>query len=289
MPDMQTAANALMSNEIDYVEMPPHDLMPTLAKANGVELTDYNPLGYVGTCRMNWLAPPFDRVEIRQAVLAALNQQDWLDAQIGNPEYYEVTPAMFIDGTPFASTSGWSTKANVALAKELLKKGGYKNEQILIPHATDVPIINALGTVTAQALQAIGMNVALLPMDWGSILARRAKQDLPSQGGWSLFHSGWAATDMMNPLSNAYINAKGKNGGSFGWADDAPIEKLRDDFAKTSVLAEQKKIADDIQKRAYEVVTYIPTGQYKNPAANRKSLKGIVKAPVPLFWNIDKV
>ena len=289
MPDMQTASNALMNNEIDYLEMPPHDLMPMLAKAPGVELTDYNPLGYVGSCRMNWLAPPFDKLEIRQAVLHALNQQDWLDAQIGNPDYYEVTPAMFIAGTPFASSSGWSTKADVALAKDLLKKGGYKGEQIVIPHPTDVPILIALGTVTTQALQAIGMNVALVPMDWGSVLARRAKQDLPSQGGWSMFHSGWAATDMMNPLSNAYINAKGKNGGSFGWAEDAAIETMRDDFAKTSVASDQKKISENIQKRAYDVVTYIPTGQYKNPAANRKSLKGIVKAPVPLFWNVEKI
>jgi peptide/nickel transport system substrate-binding protein len=289
MPDLQTAANALIGDEIDYVEVPPHDLLPMLARSEGVELTDYNVLGYTGMCRMNWLAPPFDRQEIRQAVLHAMSQQDWLDAQVGNPEYYKVTPAMFVAGTPFESNSGWSTKADMALAKDLLRKGGYKGEPIVILHAADAPVVSALSSVTAQTLRSIGMNVELVAMDWGSILARRTRQDPPAQGGWSIFHSVWAGTDMMNPIGNACVNAKGKNGGYFGWAQDAQIEKLRDDFARSASLGEQKKIADDIQQRAYDVVTYIPTGQYNQPAAHRSSLKGLVKAPVPLFWNVDKI
>ena len=289
MPDMGTAINAITNDEIDYVEVPPHDLIPTLSRADGVELFDYNELGYVGTCRLNWLAPPFDKPEIRQAVLHAVNQKDWLDVQIGNPAYFKETPAMFIAGTPYESNSGWSTKADLKLAKDLLKQGGYANEPIVILQPTDIPLLTPVTNVTAQALRALGMNVQLLAMDWGSVLARRAKQDPPTQGGWSIFHSAWAGTDMMNPLGNAYVNGKGKNGGTFGWSDDAPIEKLRDDFAKSDSLPAQKAIADDIQKRAYEVVTYIPTGQYKQPAANRTSVKGLLKAPVPLFWNVDKV
>jgi peptide/nickel transport system substrate-binding protein len=69
---------------------------------------------------------------------------------------------------------------------------------------------------------------------------------------------------------------------------DAQIERLRDDFAKSSALPDQKELADKIQRRAYEVVTHIPTGQYNQPAANRKKLRGIVKAPAPLFWNVEK-
>jgi peptide/nickel transport system substrate-binding protein len=259
-----------------------------LSRAENVELTDYNVLGFSGMCRMNWLAPPFDRPAIRQAVLQAMNQKDWLDTQIGNPDYYKITPAMFIAGTPFESTSGWSTKADTAQAKELLKQGGYNGEPIVILHATDAPILTALSTVTAQGLRAIGMNINLVAMDWGSVVARRAKQSHPSEGGWSIYHSSWVSTDLTNPIGNACVNAKGKNGGFFGWAEDAQIERLRDDFARSSALPGQKDLADKIQRRAYEVVTHIPTGQYNQPAANRKKLRGIVKAPAPLFWNVEK-
>ncbi|KRR07344.1 ABC transporter substrate-binding protein [Bradyrhizobium jicamae] len=288
IPDFQTATNALVNDEIDYFEVPPHDHHPMIKRASNVEFTDYNTLGFSGMCRMNWLVPPFDKPEIRQAVLHAVNQKDWLDTQIGNPEYYKITPAIFVAGAPFESSVGWSTKADTARAKALLKEGGYKGEPITILHATDAPIITALGTVTAEALRSIGMNVNLQAMDWGSVVARRAKQQPPAEGGWSIYHSTWACADLINPIGNACINGRGKNGGFFGWVEDAELERLRDSFARSAAPSDQKGLADRIQARAYEVVTHVPTGQYNQPAANRKALKNIVRAPVPLFWNVDK-
>ena len=52
---------------------------------------------------------------------------------------------------------------------------------------------------------------------------------------------------------------------------------------------EQKKIAAEIQKEAYDQVIYIPLGQYLAPSAWRKSLTGVLDGPAtPVFWNIDK-
>ncbi len=56
--------------------------------------------------RMNWLHPPFDNQKVRQAAIAALNQEDFLKAVIGDPRYYKVCPAMFICDTPFATDEG---------------------------------------------------------------------------------------------------------------------------------------------------------------------------------------
>jgi peptide/nickel transport system substrate-binding protein len=54
-------------------------------------------------------------------------------------------------------------------------------------------------------------------------------------------------------------------------------------------LEEQKKIATEIQKEAYDQVIYIPLGQYLAPSAWRKSLSGVLDGPsTPIFWNIDK-
>ena len=38
-------------------------------------------------CRLNWLHPPFDKVEARQAMLHLIKQEDILKAVFGNPEY----------------------------------------------------------------------------------------------------------------------------------------------------------------------------------------------------------
>ena len=44
----------------------------------------------------------------------------------------------------------------------------------------------------------------------------------------------------------------------------------------------------DVQKRAYELGTYYPTGQYTSPIAARTNVKGILSGPAPVFWNIEK-
>jgi peptide/nickel transport system substrate-binding protein len=288
IPDYQTAVNALINGEIDYIEQPPHDFLPILKKARDVKVQNFNPLGFSGMLRMNWLHPPFNNVKVRQAVLLAVNQQDYLDAQIGDPEWYQPCKAFFICGTPLATDAGAPAKPDLDKAKQLLKEGGYDGSPIVVMQPTDLAIVAPLAPVTVQALRNIGMTVDMQSMDWQTLVGRRAKQDPPSQGGWNIFHTTWVNADMTNPLANLGANAKGKTGGWFGWPEDQEIEKLRDAFSRETDPAKQKKIAEDIQKRMYEVVMYVPTGLYTMPYAFRGNVSGIVAGPVPVFWNVEK-
>ena len=288
IPDYQTAVNALINGEIDYIEQPPHDFLPVLKKARNVKIENFNPLGFSGMLRMNWLHPPFNNVKVRQAVLMAVNQQDYLDAQVGDPEWYQPCKAIFVCGTPLATDAGAPQKPDLEKAKQLLKEGGYDGSPIVVMQPTDLAIVAPLAPVTVQALRNIGMNVDMQSMDWQTLVGRRAKQDPPSQGGWNIFHTTWVNADMTNPLANLGVNAKGKTGGWFGWPEDQEIEKLRDAFSRETDPAKQKQIAEDIQKRVYEVVMYVPTGLYKMPYAFRSNVSGIVAGPVPVFWNVEK-
>ena len=93
--DQQQAVNALLAGEIDYIEAPPHDLLPLMKADKNVKLVDWNPLGNQYTFRPNHLHKPFDNPKIRQALWYAFNQKDFLDAVIGDPDYYKVCKAMF--------------------------------------------------------------------------------------------------------------------------------------------------------------------------------------------------
>ena len=70
--------------------------------------------------------------------------------------------------------------------------------------------------LTEQVLKKIGMNAKLLAMDWASVVARRSKMDPPAQGGWHIFHTFWVGADLLNPVTNAGMNAKGTKGSWFG-------------------------------------------------------------------------
>ena len=43
-----------------------------------------------------------------------------------------------------------------------------------------------------------------------------------------------------------------------------------------------------MQKRAYELGMYYPTGQYAAPYAHRDNVTGVLPGPAPVFWNVEK-
>jgi len=64
---------------------------------------------------------------------------------------------------------------------------------------------------------------------------------------------------------------------------------LRTQWLKASDSEARQEIAAKIQERAFEVVPYVPTGQYVQKTAYRKSIKGVVSAPAIFMWNVEKV
>jgi peptide/nickel transport system substrate-binding protein len=140
--------------------------------------------------------------------------------------------------------------------------------------------------VAKSLMEKAGFKVDMQSMDWQTLVARRTKKDAPDAGGWNAFLTSWVASDVMNPVSTAYLNASCEKA-LFGWPCDAQLEKLRDDFAREVDPAKQKAIAEAVQLRTIEVTPEIPVGEYVQPAAMRKNVKGFIIAPVPVFWNIE--
>jgi peptide/nickel transport system substrate-binding protein len=292
MPDAQTAANALQSGDIDFIENPPFELLPAMETNPDFKVQTLNKFGFQTLGRMNFLLPPFDNVKVRRAALLAVHQKDVLDALVGNPKYYLTCGAVFICDTPLASDagSGALTKdGNVAEAKKELAASGYDGTPIVIMAPGDVVTLKAQPIVVAQQLRDAGFKVDLQATDWQTVVSRRTNQKPVGEGGWNMFFTNWAAADVMNPVVNYSIGGKGKNGGWFGWSEDAKMEQLRDQYAHTTSPEEQKKLALEIQQEVYDQVIYIPLGQYLAPSVWRKSLTGVLDGPAtPIFWNIEK-
>jgi peptide/nickel transport system substrate-binding protein len=292
MADAQTAMNALQSGDIDFMENPSWDILPVLAANPDLKVETLNKLGFQTVGRMNFLFPPFDNVKVRRAALMALNQKDVLDALVGNPEYYKICGAVFVCDTPLATDVGSEmlVKGNgMAAAKKLLAESGYDGTPIVIMAPGDVVTLKAQPIVAAQLLRDAGFKVDVQATDWQTVVTRRTSQKPPKEGGWNMFFTNWAGADVVNPVANICVGGRGKNGGWFGWAEDAKVEALRDQFVRAATPEDQKKIASDIQTEVYDQVIYIPLGQYLAPSAWRKSLSGVLDGPAtPIFWNIDK-
>jgi peptide/nickel transport system substrate-binding protein len=291
IPDHQTAINALLNAEIDYIESPPHDLLPVLKKDKTVALFNGNPLGLQYTFRFNWLHPPFNNAKVREAVTYALNQEDFLKAVIGDPDYYKVCKAMFVCGTPFETNvamDGGRLESNFAKSKALLKEANYDGTPVLLMQSTDLAVLSNLAPTAKDLLEKGGFKVDMQAMDWQTVVARRAKKEPIKDGGWNAFLTAWVAADILNPVMAGFFNSSCDKA-MFGWPCDEKMEKLRDDFARTTDAAKQKEIVAAVQTRAMEVGTHVHLGQWYQPQAIRKDVVvGLLGGPVPVFWGVEK-
>jgi peptide/nickel transport system substrate-binding protein len=288
IPDNQQAINALLAGEIEYIEQPSWELLPLVKKDPKVRIFDFNPLGVQYAFRFNWLNKPFDNAKARAAAWHAFNQRDFLEVGPGNPEYYTLCKSYFPCGTPLANEAvmGDALQSNMEKARALLKESGYDGTPVVLLQSTDTLSIARLPNVAKDLLEKAGFKVEIHASDWQTMVARRAKRDPVAQGGWNAIVSAWGALDIMDPITTGFLNASCEKA-LFGWPCDAEIETLRNDFARETDPAKRKAIADAVQARAMAVTTHIPLGQYKQPAAVRTSVKKLVLAWVPVFWEAE--
>ena len=290
IPDSATAAAALNAGEADIWEQLPPDLIPVLARNKDVTVQNIDPLGSMGMIRFNFLHPPFNNEKMRQALLYAVNQQDYVIGIAGNPKNGHPCYSYFTCGTPLASevaADPLKGKRDWDKARQLIKEAGYKGEKIVIIDATDQPIVHSQSLLTLSNLKKLGLNAEIQAGDWGTLITRRAVKEAVDKGGWSIFHTWLVGPDMVNPAVNFPIRGTGEKAW-FGWPTDAKMEELREAWFNAADAAASKKAADAVQARAFEFVPIIPTGQFILPTAYRSNISGLIIAPINLLWNVEK-
>jgi peptide/nickel transport system substrate-binding protein len=291
MPDPGTASAALQNGEIDWWENPISDLVPVLRKNRNVAVDIADPLGNIGSFRMNHLYPPFNDVRARRAVLMAMSQEDYMRAIVGDDnELWKPLPGFFTPGTPLYTEEGGEIlkgARKLDAAKKLLAESGYAGQPVTCLVAQDQPITKAQGDVTADLLKRLGMNVDFAAIDWGTVGARRAVKTPPGQGGWQMFHTWHSGADCINPAVAIGVRASGEKAW-FGWPEVPAVEAEVTAWYEAKTLDEEKAAIGRLNKAALDGVVYAPTGFFLSYQAWRKNVSGVVKGPLPFFWGVAK-
>jgi peptide/nickel transport system substrate-binding protein len=290
IPDAATAAAALGAGEADWWESVPPDLIPLLAKNKAITVTNIDPVGTMALLRFNFLQPPFNNEKMRQALLYAVDQQDYVLGLVGDLKNGHPCYSYFTCGTPLASEVGAEAlkgPRNLDKAKQLIKESGYKGERIVIIDATDQPMVHAQSLLTLELLKKLGLNVEIQAGDWGTLITRRVVKEPVDKGGWSIFHTWFVGPDLVSPGVSFPLRGVGEKAW-FGWPSDSKLEELREAWFNATDLAASKKAAEAVQRRAFEFVPYVPTAQIINPTAFRSNISGVIVAPITLLWNVDK-
>ncbi len=291
IPDAATAANALVNGEIDWLDAPLPDLLPMLRKSEGVRVEPVDIYGTLGAIRMNQLQGPTTNPAVRRAMLMAVDTVEVMTAVMGDDKsLFKAPVGYFLPGTPSFNDAGMEVmtkRHSAAEIRAVLKAGGYNGERIVYLHPTDQTFYDAMSHVCVAAWQKVGLNIDAINTDWGTVVQRRTSREPLEKGGWSAFPSGFPAGEYRDPIFATNLRGNGLKAW-FGWPDDPVVEGMRDRWMDSTDPAEQKRLDREIQARSFETVPFIPLGQYMPPAGTRKSLTGILKGAVPVFWNVRK-
>lgn len=286
LPDPATAVAALRAGEVDWLQVVQPDLVQTLQRDSNVEIIRREPAGWIRMLRFNHLIPPFDNVKMRQAVMLAVDQRDYVaQATGGNDAMGQVCHAFYSCALPYGKPPTPDPLANapdLKRARALVKEAGYKGEKVVVLNPSD--LLGQMGQITKSVLESIGINVELLDLDWGALLQRSANRGPVASGGWNIRHTMWTGFSIENPIENAAIRGQGANGWS-GWYESARMEELVDRWGKATTEAEQAAIAAETQELAFQDVPTVFTGLSFEVSAFRKRLRGIQTAPAAMMWS----
>ena len=128
IPDTSVAFSALRSGEVDMLDAPPLDLLPTVAGDRNIVVGEVWPLESYAVLRFNWLWPPFNNLKARQAVAHAMSQSDYMSAAYGDLKLWHECYAFWVCGSADGTEVGSDAyrKPNLELARQLVKEFGLR-------------------------------------------------------------------------------------------------------------------------------------------------------------------
>lgn len=287
LPDAQTAVSALVREEIDIFEEVPPDLFPIVARAPNLRLAPQDNVGVQPIFRMNHTTAPFDNPKLRRAMLRLVDPAQFMTAYLTDRSMWKDGRSFYLSTSPFHTSRGWITP-DLDEARRLVAESGYDGTPVAILDAQDSTISHTFALVAADLMRKAGLNVDVQAMDWATLVQRRLSKAPVSQGGWAMFSSAPSGLDAMNPATHNAMRAACAQTALPGWPCDAEMERIREAFLAATDEAGQRTAADAYHARALEVVPFVPLGEFNIVRGYSAKLRGILAAPIPVYWNISK-
>jgi peptide/nickel transport system substrate-binding protein len=266
------------------------EIQQLLRRNRQINVEAIDPLPLSGILRLNHLHPPFNDKAIRQALLPAVNQADYMAAIVGaDPALFHTNVGVFTPGSPLASDAGLAgltSPRSIERSRDLLKAAGYTNQPIRLIGPTDILAPAAMTQVAADMFRRLQVNLDLAITDWGTVVQRRTSREPVERGGWSALLTSFTSFEFIDPAAHFPLRANG-TGAWPGWPTVPKLEELRDAWFEAPDMESQQRIAREIQTVALDEVVYIPVGSYLSMTAIKRNLTGRVPG-FALFYNMRR-
>ncbi|QAT39941.1 peptide ABC transporter substrate-binding protein [Clostridium sp. JN-9] len=295
MIDQETSyMSAFKSGQLDYIEAPPAQEIPSLLKDGTAKVYPYLGTYYYSFNVSNNIdsinkdvAKAIKNVKVRKAISLAIDRTSLVNnvTKGGQRPATSFVPKGITlkDGSDFKTKDYYKAAADVAQAKQLLAEAGY-------PDGKGFPTIELLYNSgqghqdLAQAIQDmlkknLGINITLRNVE------RKVQLDVTSKHQYQMARNGWIA-DYADPMTflDMWVTGGGNNAAGYSNPEyDKLIAAAKAEIDTTKRTADLHQ-AEDILMNDMPI---IPIYEYTNVACIKDYLKGVHKSPLGFVFFKD--
>jgi peptide/nickel transport system substrate-binding protein len=176
MPEATTRLAALRNGQVDWIEVPPPDGIPSLRQAGFQIILRSYPHNW--TYSLNLTRPPWDNKLVRQAANYAVDREGICKSLLNGtcaPAISEVYP-----GHPWFGNPTVKYEYDPKRAKELLKQAGFEGKRIktsaLISTSGSGQMLPLpMNEYVQENFREVGIDLELIPIEWNALLLRWRK------------------------------------------------------------------------------------------------------------------
>ncbi|MBI1779254.1 MAG: ABC transporter substrate-binding protein [Proteobacteria bacterium] len=228
--------------------------------------------------------PPTDNLKFRQAVQAAMDMDEVMEAATDGA--YQLNIGFQYPGQNFYTEAGKETynQKNAAKAKTLLAESGYKGEEMILLTNRDYTNMYNAALVMSEQLKAVGINAKLLVIDWPASVQMQQNTNT----GWNWFFTGYGTNTALGGVAALRFHAPPFNTYKPKTPEDADKEFIAAFRAieNGKTLDERKAAFAKAQARVLDQVLALPFGSLTKVQAVRANVQNFKPFRIPRMSNV---
>ncbi|WP_407520224.1 ABC transporter substrate-binding protein [Methylobacterium oryzisoli] len=282
LPEANARVAALRSGQVDWIEAPAPDALPSLKSAGFKIVTNLYPHNWTWHLSRTETSP-WNDIRIRKAANLAVDREGLKEflGGLAVPAEGFMTP-----GHPWFGTPTFKLAYDPEAAKALLKEAGYGPQK---PVSTKI-LISASGSgqmqplpmneFVQQSLAEVGIKVDFEVVEWNTLIniwRAGAKSDT-SRGATGMNYSYLIQDPFTAFIRHAQCNLAAPNGTNWGHYCDPAMDKLLDGIRSTFDPEAQRAVLRKVHEKFVDDALFLMVTHDVNPRAMSPKVKGFVQA-----------
>ncbi|MEL3889948.1 ABC transporter substrate-binding protein [Ferrovibrio sp. MS7] len=282
LPEPNARIAALRSGQVDWIESPAPDAVPSLKNAGFTIVTNAYP--------HNWTwhlsraeGSPWNDIRVRKAANLAVDRQG-LKELLGGM----MIPAegFYPPGHQWFGNPSFKLKYDVAAATKLMAEAGYskakplKTKVLISPSGSGQMLPLPMNEFVQQNLAEIGIQIDFEVVEWNTLINiwRAGSKHESSRGGTAMNYTYFIQDPFTGVIRHLQCNLAPPAGTNWGHYCDPDMDKLFDQLRTTFDSAEQTKVMQKVHEKYVDDALFLMVTHDVNPRAMTNKVKGFVQA-----------